>query len=400
MNAHSRTKRLTVQLVGVVFLVVLALLGWFAVAVYNKTFRSEVTVTLLTERVGTQMDVGAAVKVRGVPFGRVSAIHTDGRGSRIELAINPGKITQLPRNISARLLPKSLFGQRYVGLVIPNDPHGTLGQGDTIPRDRSTRAIELERVLEDLLPLLRAVQPQKLNSSLTAISRALDGRGARLGEAIVRFNQLLAELNPLMDEFTTDVRSLADVAKIYNVAAPDILRALADLTVTGKTIFERRNQLSALFDSVTTMSGELDAFLRDNEQNVIRLAAAGRPTLELLARYSPEFPCLLAAIERSKPLMDKALGVGTAEPGLHVQLHVYPPRGQYVPGRDDPVYAASGGPRCPGGGGSGGGAAPPGQHPLLGELVAASIGRVPATTPGWGRLLIGPLLRGTEVTLR
>ncbi len=42
-------------------------------------------------------------------------------------------------------------------------------------------AIEVERVLSDLYPLLRTVQPEQLNYTLTALADALEGRGEKLG---------------------------------------------------------------------------------------------------------------------------------------------------------------------------------------------------------------------------
>lgn len=336
------------------------------------------------------------------------------------MAMDPAKIGQLPDNVSARLLPKTAFGQRYINLVLPDKPHGTLASGKVISQDKSSNAIELEKVLGDLLPLLRAVQPQKLNSSLGAISQALDGKGKPLGESIVRFNDLLNQFNPLMPQFKADISRLADVSDTYNSAAPDILRALTDLTTTGRTLVDRKADLQALFASTTTASNDLNAFLQKNSGNLIGLSESSRPTLELLARYSPEFPCLFDSVNRLKPLVEKALGVGTGEPGLHVNVSVMPARGKYVPGRDDPRYTANAGPQCyaPGAGpGQGrpvaaktmstraatddlGVANSPAERRTVAELMGAAQGISPAEVPDWSSVLVGPLFRGAEVTLK
>ena len=44
--------------------------------------------------------------------------------------------------------------------------------------------------------------------------------------------------------------------------------------------------------------------------------------------------------------MDKALGKGTDQPGLHVDVTAVPSLGKYVPGKDTPSYGAGGGPHC------------------------------------------------------
>ncbi|WP_410674855.1 MCE family protein [Amycolatopsis sp. cmx-4-68] len=396
--------RFRTQLAGVAFLGVLVLLGYLAVAIYDKDFDDAELVTLRADRVGNQLAPTAEVKVKGVPFGEVRAVRSTRTGAEIDLAIDPAKLGQLPRNVSARLLPKTVFGERYVNLVLPDRPQGKLGAGDVIGQDHSTNAIELERVLGDLLPLLRAVQPQKLNSSLGAISQALDHRGKPLGDSVVQLQDLLARLNPLMPQFKADVTGLADAADVYTGAAPDILQALTDLSTTAKTIVDTRADLDSLYTSVTSATGHLNDFLRKNKDNIIGVSAASRPSLELLSRYSPEFPCLFDAVNRLKPLMEKALGKGTNEPGLHVTLTVQDPRAKYVPGRDTPRYDATGGPKCYGGGAAAPGAADgdlgpansPGERQLVAEILKPSLGDV----PDWSSVLVGPALRGTEVTVR
>jgi virulence factor Mce-like protein len=396
--------RFRTQLAGIAFLGVLVLLGYLAVAIYDKDFDDSEVVTLRADRVGNQLAPTAEVKVKGVPFGEVRAVRSTRTGAEIDLALDPAKIGMLPGNVSARLLPKTVFGERYVNLVLPDRPQGKLGAGDVIAQDHSSSAIELERVLGDLLPLLRAVQPQKLNSSLGAISQALDHRGKPLGDSIVQLQDLLAQLNPLMPQFKADVTGLADAADVYAGAAPDILQALSDLSTTAKTIVDTRADLDSLYTSVTSATGHLNDFLRKNKDNIIGVSAASRPSLELLSRYSPEFPCLFDAVNRLKPLMEKALGKGTNEPGLHVTLTVQDPRAKYVPGRDTPRYDATGGPKCYGGGAAAPGATDgdlgpansPGERQLVAELLKPSLGAV----PDWSSVLIGPALRGTEVTVR
>ncbi len=65
-----------------------------------------------------------------------------------------------------------------------------------ITQDRTATAIELERVLDDLLPLLRTIQPAKLNATLNALATALEGRGERLGENLELVDGYFTELNP------------------------------------------------------------------------------------------------------------------------------------------------------------------------------------------------------------
>jgi virulence factor Mce-like protein len=144
-------------------------------------------VTLKGDRVGTQLDPKADVKVRGLIVGSVTSISTDGEGATVAMSIDPRVIGQIPADVTARLLPKTLFGQKFVSLVPPAVPTPRrLAAGTVIGEDRSQSAQELEQVLDDLLPLLQAVRPQDLATTLGSLSQALQGRGTTLGQTLVR----------------------------------------------------------------------------------------------------------------------------------------------------------------------------------------------------------------------
>ncbi|MFI9558091.1 MCE family protein [Nonomuraea endophytica] len=437
------------RLAGVAFLMVPVLLVWLSVAVYTKQFTEVALVTLRTGAVGHQMHPLADVKVRGVVVGEVRTIAADGDGARLTLAIEPEQLRLIPADVRAQMLPTTVFGARYVALIPPAKPSGRrLAGGAVIAEDRTANAIELQVVLNNLLRLLTAVKPAKLSATLNAMAQALEGKGEQLGRTLVQLDRYLTRLNPHLPELNANVRELIEFSHLYSEAAPDILRALADFTTTSKTIADQRENLSELYASVTATSQDLTTFLRENSANLIRLAAHSRPTLELLARYSPEFPCTLEMLADFVPLMDKVLGKGTKEPGLHVKVIAVQSKGRYLPGKDRPVYSATGGPRCytipyTGGGARptstpsatpsaspsataspsptsttspsgtatpttpaeafGGSYGPPNsgaESRLVNELLALEYGGDPSALPDWSSVLAGPLYRGVEVRIR
>ncbi len=406
------------RLAGVVFLVVPALLVWLSVAVYDKRFTASDPVVVETGAVGNEMHLGAEVKLRGVVVGEVREIDATDDGARLTLALRPGTRTRIPADVRAQMLPTTLFGERFVALVPPASPSArSLAAGAVIPQDRSTSAVELQQVLDDVLPMLTAVQPQKLSATLSAVSRALEGRGGRLGDTLTLLDSHLREFNPQLPTLNRDLKHLVKVSHVYADAAPDILTALSDFTTTTGTLAEKESELSATLGATTGTAEDLTAFLRQNEDNIIRLSASSRPTLELLAEYSSAFPCTLRTLADFVPAMDKALGKGTDRPGLRVDVTTVPSRGAYRPGRDTPSYDADGGPRCypvpylglagkpavqvPAAAGQDlGPANSPQENDLVNELLAPAAGKAPTELPEWSSLLAGPALRGTEVTLR
>lgn len=434
----ERTVMVRRRLAGVVFLLVPALLVRLSVAVYDKQFSDDEQITVRTSSVGNEMHENADVKVRGVVVGQVREVTADKGGARLSLAVHPDELKRIPANVTAQMLPTTVFGQRYVALVPPAEPAPRpLRAGSTVPQDRSRNAIELEQVLDHLLPTLTAVRPEKLSATLSAVSQALEGRGGKLGENLVTLDGYLAKLNPELPTLNRDLRELVQVGNLYSEASPDILRALSDFATTSGTIAEKEKDLSGVYGTTTLAARDTTGFLRQNKGNIIRLASTGRPTLETLAEYAPSFPCTLRTLANFVPAMDKALGKGTDEPGLHVNLKTVTSRGAYRPGKDTPGYSGGPGPRCYSvpylGTGSGrtpaaasrrgdgrtagnrqegsgatiadgeGGLGMPNseqENALVNELLAPGMKKQPRALPGWSSLLAGPVMRGTEVKLR
>jgi phospholipid/cholesterol/gamma-HCH transport system substrate-binding protein len=448
---QDKTRR---RLVGVVFLLVFALLVWVSVALYNKQFTPVAMVTLYTDSVGNEMHPGAEVKIRGVQIGEVRQISADGTGAKLELAIQPGMVDQIPANVTAEMLPTTLFGERYVDLVMPAQPaQARLTAGTVIRQDHAADAVELEKVLNNLLPLLQASEPDKLDITLSALANGLRGNGKELGQTLVALDAYLAKYNQHLPALDNDIKQLAVYARNLNQAAPDLVQALTDFTVTSQTVVAERANISALYSTVTTASGDLQAFLDANSSNIIQLNADSVGTLQILARYSPEFPCSLRDLANFVPASNKLLGKGTNQPGIHVQAVVVPPLGPnnigaYIAGRDTPKFGDNLGPHCysvpfkgitlndgaapsnaaatsvpagpagKAGGGRPGHPAPqghvtrqphttaaqiagtPAENELVRELTGMELGRSPALIPAWGSLLTAPLFRGTTVDLR
>ncbi|MEU5228917.1 MCE family protein [Streptomyces anulatus] len=426
----SSTRTVRRRLAGVTFLLVPAVLVWVSVSVYEKDFTDDATVTVRTGAVGNEMHDNADVKLRGVVIGQVRSIATDGDGARLTLAIARDKLDQVPADVTAQMLPTTLFGARFVALVPPRIPTGsTLRAGAVIPQDRSSNAIELEQVLDNVLPLLTAVKPEKLSATLNAVSQALEGRGERLGETLTTLDGHLKKFNPQLPTLNADIKELVKVSTLYADAAPDVLDALTDATVTSSTLADQEARLAGLYGTTTAAAQDTTSFLRENKDNLIRLSAAGRPSLELLAEYAESFPCTLRTMAGFVPAMDKALGKGTDEPGLHVSIKSVPSKGKYVPGKDTPVYSASGGPACysvpyvgkhaptadtrratdvtappadAGDDADTGLGLPnsPQESRLVNELVAPSLKARPGDLADWSSVLIGPAFRGAEVKLK
>ncbi|MGN6781978.1 MAG: MCE family protein [Marmoricola sp.] len=286
-------------LAGVVYLTAAAVLIALSIAVYEKVFTPVTMVTVHADRAGLQLGRFGDVRLHGVLVGQVRSIEQDGHQAVIRLGLDPAAARAIPANVSVAILPTTLFGQKYVSFVDPRFPSSRpLHDGEVIPSTRVRTSTELESVLARLFPLLRAVRPADLNTTLHALATALTGNGDRIGDTMQQLDAYLRVTNQHVPTLRRDIAGLARVANTYALAAPDLVRVLRNATTTARTVAGHERQLAGFFSNLTTLSGTATDVLRTNGPG---LGAGGRlstPRTRLLDTYSPEFPCLLEGLDR------------------------------------------------------------------------------------------------------
>ncbi|HXH79206.1 MCE family protein [Nocardioides sp.] len=414
---------------GVLFLALLFSGVWASYGVFTKRWTEYDEVALKTSKIGLQMPLRADVKIRGVQVGEVIAIDGDADGATLTLGLYPDMRDTIPANVTGSIVPKTLFGEKYVSLIIPEAPAKDAIAVDAVI-DRTAISTEVEQVLNDLYPLLRAVQPAEINKTLNAIATALEGRGNQLGENLETVDSYLKRLNPEIPALVEDLRLTGEVADIYVDVLPEIATILRNSITTSQTLEGREEKLTALYQDVGAFSNTTERFLDENGDNLIRLAELSQPQLELFAKYAPEYPCLLGGIVTAGDMQAEAFRGFT----LHIILETLPnqPRG-YGP-QDAPTFGDKRGPHCgnlpaPTGGqttpatqpnfvdgvdegtgkgtsraatGWSSGAGYPGsreESALVKGLLAPAIGTSVSDVPDLGVLLIAPMARGATVSL-
>lgn len=282
------------RVVGVAWLVVLATLVGLSIATYNKAFDGHVTVSVDAPRTGLQLNVGGDVRMNGAIVGRISDVAATADGARVELQLQGDKADRIPRSATATILPTTLFGQKYVELRSAADPaEGAVRDGTVLAATQDSAAVELTEVLDDLQPLLTAVRPAQLATLLHESATVLDGQGATLAALFDGGGRYLAELNRETPLLERDLRLLDRVSGQYAANAPAFLDVL-DQSTTTLTTLTRGARLAQALREVSGAADAGTALLAASRRDADRAAAVSRPTLELLAEYSPEFPCVIS----------------------------------------------------------------------------------------------------------
>ncbi|MCW2736624.1 MCE family protein [Nocardioides sp.] len=423
-----RTKTL-----GIVFLVLMLASVWLTYGVFTKKFADYDEVTVQASKIGLQLPKRADVKIKGVIVGEVLDYEPTAEGADITLGLYQDRTTQIPGDVTASILPKTLFGEKFVSLIVPDGGSSAppIAAGDVI--ERTNLSIEVEKVLSDLYPLLRAVQPADLNTTLNAVATALEGRGEQLGQTIETMDDYLTKLNPELPALIEDLRLTADVSDTYADVLPEVATILRNTITTTTTLEDREEKLKALFNDVSKFAAVAERFTSNNGDNLVRLGDLAAAQLEVFARYAPGYPCLLGGIVGAGELQAQAFRGFT----LHIVLETLPHQPRAYGPQDVPVYGDKRGYYCgrlpnppwsqsnpvnhqpnfvdgidestgkgtsrvgPGWSGSAAGfVGGRDETALLKALLAPGLGVSADDVPDLGVLLVGPMARGAEVSLR
>ncbi len=324
------------RLMAALFLAIVVAFVATAIAIYNRAFTASDRVDLITDELAFALPKDADVKVRGVFVGRVADVEPQGDQVLVQMEMDPEFMEQLPANVAGRLLPKTLFGERYVELAFPTDPTGSLAPGDVVYQDARGNAVELGAVLDGLLPVLEAVPPERLAATLGALNQALAGNGDQLGASFADIGRVFEGITEEMPALESGLRDLATFSQTYSEAVPELIHALDALRTTGNTVVERRGDINHGLVRVAESSTVLAGFLRENRDDLISIAADSRDSLEILAEYSGVIPCSTMQFAETLDRSDEILGVGTVNPGIRVTLEIVNPMGRYLPNQDEP----------------------------------------------------------------
>lgn len=329
-------------LVGLVALAVVVTLVWLQ---FRGELAPSTRLTMMATRAGLSLDPGAKVTYNGVQIGRVGSIEEVTQGgqpmAKFTLQLDPNSVQLIPSNVHAEVEASTAFGNKYVALSSPENPVAQrINSSDVI--DASHVTTEFNSLFATVLAISEKIDPVKLNATLSATARALDGLGDKFGQSITKGNEILSDLNQQMPQIHHDVRALADLADVYADASPDLWNFLQNAVTTARAFNDNQHNLdAALLAAIGFGNTAGDVFerggpyLRRGIQDLI-------PTAELLDRYNPELLCTIRKIHDAAPKL-ATIGGGNGY-SINAQVELGGVTNAYVYPDNLPRTNARGGP--------------------------------------------------------
>jgi phospholipid/cholesterol/gamma-HCH transport system substrate-binding protein len=282
---------------------------------------------------GQGLREGGDVKLRGVLVGEIGAIErADGGACDIRLDVNPEDTDQIPANIGAQIRAKTIFGEKWVELLYPDEPEkARLSDGDEIPEDRTIDPLEVETILNVALPLLDAIDPEHLAGALDALAGGFVGhedaaiRGIEDG---IRALQVMNDNEGLLKE---GIRQLDESGEVFADIDDELLRALDNLDRVNRFTSSNRDLIEASLEKAPRLLNELGGLFEARFEDFTNIVNSGATVVSVLAARSEDLDRLLDVLPRFNSAWIRNLNhvcryrQATDEPGKSV--------GERVPGR-------------------------------------------------------------------
>lgn len=190
---------------------------------------------------------GAEVTYRGVPVGRVGDLALTDEGVSMTLVIDSDS-PRIPASAEAVVANRSAIGEQYVDLRPDSDSGPYLKEGSVISGAQTP--VPVEQLVSSVDHFTRTVDLEALNTTVTELGKAFDGKGEDL-------HVLLQSLN----EFTTT----------FHETLPQTVQLIRD----GRVVFGTQAEQAAAIRRFSDGLDRLTAQLRSSDPAIRRLIGTG-----------------------------------------------------------------------------------------------------------------------------
>jgi phospholipid/cholesterol/gamma-HCH transport system substrate-binding protein len=215
-----------------------------------------------------------------VNIGEVASIRLVDGAAEVKLRIHDGE--EVPTEATAVIRPKTLFGEKFVD-IDPGPAEATgpyLDDGDRI--EDTQGGFELEKVLADTYPLLKAVDPAELMTVLGEMADAGDGLGETINRTIVNSSELAANFAGNADETRQFLESFAEVSDELAASADDLLGIADAGNQILPTLNDREGDIVDLLQQTGRLSNDVADLLEANRPFVDAALVDGSRSLQVL----------------------------------------------------------------------------------------------------------------------
>ncbi|MBV9040581.1 MAG: MCE family protein [Acidimicrobiia bacterium] len=228
--------------IGALLIVALLVVG-------SRVLRSpghKMVVTAVFDRAGLNVRPGYEVRVRDYPVGTISDIKVDRKNFDAVYTLKLDSGTAVARDTHAVLVPKTLFGDKYVQLDPAQPGQPELRNGDRIGLTQTQNPVEIQQVFDEAAPLLQALDPPRFGAALASMSQGLAGEGDDLRRLTDGWTNVMQEFASHGTDLQTLLTKVPGVAGTFAERSQDLTTAADDLGQVAAVLAKNEPTLGPL----------------------------------------------------------------------------------------------------------------------------------------------------------
>ncbi len=211
--------------------------------------------------------VGNDVGVLGVPVGSVEQISPRGDVVEVELEVDPD--LDLPADVGAVVVSRSVATDRYVELTPVHASGPTLDPGAEIPLERTRNPVEFDELLESLGEFSEGItgadgEAKALRELLSAGAGALDRRGEDVNRTIRSLSGAAGALSGQREEIAGTIEELDALTTLLADNGHTIDEFIESVTDATDLFADERHRFGRALTSLSRALRSLARFVREN----------------------------------------------------------------------------------------------------------------------------------------
>lgn len=208
---------------------------------------------------------GDSVKIAGVDVGDVKSFHIEEGKAIVEFSVKDS--VEIPEDSSAAIRWRNVLGQRFL-YVFPGTSSAALDEGGRIPVARTQEAGDIGELLNNLGPILQAINPDKANAFLDSVNTALVGNEVAARQLLDNTAGLASELATIEDRISGVVDSSDEVLNAYASQDEALGQIIGHLNSVGGALRSTTGDLNTVLSDFSVVQRHLNQLVTDNRENI------------------------------------------------------------------------------------------------------------------------------------
>src|SRR4051794_18688101 len=232
------------------------------------------------------------VKVAGVVVGKESSVSIDQGKATVEFSVKDS--VKVPADSQAAIRWRNLIGQRYV-YVYPGTGSTVLKDGDKVTKTRSV--VDVGELFNRLGPIVKAINPEDVNTFLDTIVQALDGNTDKVRQSIDNLAVVAQSLGSRDQQIGRLIDNVNTVAGAINDRDAQIRTVLDNLVLISQTFSQNTDVLNTAVTELGDFSDNFGSLLANNKTQIDRIIGNLNTVLDEVKLKLPVLDSVLGGLD-------------------------------------------------------------------------------------------------------